>query len=100
MLRKNTDRITGWKFDWNDKLRLATRTSEEGSTEILRVDERAMTTVYSTNVFETSYPATFHKDNKRFYLVNNKGDRNFTELVLFDPLTGNYPGTRRTIAQP
>ncbi|MBD0254600.1 MAG: S9 family peptidase [Cytophagales bacterium] len=87
-LRENTARITGWKFDWNDKLRLATRTTEDGSTEILRVDEGAMTKIYSTTVFETSYPETFHRDNGRFYLVTNKGDRNLTQLILLDPRTG------------
>jgi hypothetical protein len=38
LLRKNTDRVTGWSFDLKGQLRLATRNAENGDTEILRVD--------------------------------------------------------------
>src|SRR4030095_6365269 len=38
LLRKNTERITGWVFDLKDQLRLATRSAENGDTEVLRVD--------------------------------------------------------------
>ncbi len=47
LLRKNTDRITGWVFDWQDRLRLATRSADNGDTEVLRVDADKMTKVYS-----------------------------------------------------
>lgn len=89
LLRKNTDRINGWNFDWDYKLRLATRSAEDGSTEILRVDADKLTKIYSTNIYETSYIAGPHKDNKRFYVVTNKGDRDLQQLVLLDPATGN-----------
>lgn len=88
LIRKNTDRISGWNFDWNDKLRLASRSSQEGSTELLRVDGGdKFTKIYSTTLEEESYVAGFHKDNKRVYLVTNKGPRDLTQLVLFDPET-------------
>src|SRR6202140_3377885 len=38
LVRKNTDRITGWSFDLNDQLKLATRNADNGDTEIMRVD--------------------------------------------------------------
>jgi dipeptidyl aminopeptidase/acylaminoacyl peptidase len=88
LIRKNTDRIGGWDFDWNDKLRLASRSAEDGSTELLRVDADKFTKIYSTNLYETSYTYAFHKDNKRVYMVTNKGDRDLTQLVLLDPETG------------
>ncbi|GAB3252733.1 S9 family peptidase [Larkinella harenae] len=87
LVRKNTDRITGWFFDWDDKLRLATRTAPDGSSEIMRVDEGTLTPIYSTSIFETSYPVGFHKDNQRFYLVTNKDKADLQKLVLFDPVT-------------
>jgi len=90
LIRKNSpeDRITGWIFDWDDKLRLATRSNMDGSNEILRVNEKGFTSVYSTSVFEEAYAVAFHKDNKRVYMVTNKGDeRNISQLVLFDPST-------------
>jgi dipeptidyl aminopeptidase/acylaminoacyl peptidase len=87
LLRQNSpeDRITGWIFDWNDELRLAMRSNFDGSNDILRVDEKGFTPIYSTNVFESAYPAGFSKDNQKVYLVTNKGDDvDLTRLVLFD----------------
>lgn len=87
LLRQNSpeDRITGWIFDWNDELRLAMRSNFDGSNDILRVDENGFTPIYSTNVFESAYPAGFSKDNQKVYLVTNKGDDvDLTRLVLFD----------------
>jgi dipeptidyl aminopeptidase/acylaminoacyl peptidase len=89
LLRKNSDRIVGWTFDVKDQLRLAARSADNGDTEILRVDKDAFTKIFSCNVFETCAPVRFHKDNKRVYLLTNKGDDlNLTQLSLFDPQTG------------
>ena len=88
LVRKNTERIAGWVFDKQANLRLALRTTEKGDTELLRVDPEGFTKVYECNVFETAGPVAFHKDGKRVYLETNKGARNLTELVLFDPATG------------
>src|SRR5438876_4996784 len=39
LIRQNTDRITGWVFDLKGQLRMATRVTDSGDTEVLRVDE-------------------------------------------------------------
>lgn len=90
LIAKNTDRIGGWLFDNNDKARLATRTTEQGDTEILRVDDGGkFTKVYSCGIFESCAPIHFHKDNTRVYMMTNKGDdRDLIQLSLFDPATG------------
>jgi dipeptidyl aminopeptidase/acylaminoacyl peptidase len=88
LLRKNTERIAGWVFDRKGDLRLATRTTEKGDTEILRVDPDSLKVVYTCSVFESAGPVAFHKDGKRVYLETNKGDRDLAELVLFDPMSG------------
>lgn len=90
LVRQNTDRLTGWVFDNKDTLRLAMRTPPSGDTEILRFDADGKSTkVYSCTVFETCNPVTFHKDNRRVYMVSNKGDGvDLIRLVLFDPETG------------
>jgi dipeptidyl aminopeptidase/acylaminoacyl peptidase len=90
LVRQNTDRLTGWVFDNKDTLRLAMRTPPSGDTEILRFDADGKSTkVYSCSVFEICNPVTFHKDNRRVYMVSNKGDGvDFIRLVLFDPETG------------
>jgi dipeptidyl aminopeptidase/acylaminoacyl peptidase len=87
LVRKNTDRVTGWDFDLKDQLRLATRNAENGDTEILRVDSDKLTKVYSCTVFETCGPLHFHTDGIRVYMETNK-DANLISLVLFDPATG------------
>ena len=88
LLRENKDRITGWVFDNADKLRMATRSPADGSTEILRVDGDKFTTVYTCGVFESCGPVNFMPDNKQVYMVTNKGDRDLIQLVTFDPATG------------
>ncbi|MGC1295622.1 MAG: S9 family peptidase, partial [Alloacidobacterium sp.] len=89
LIRKNTERITGWQFDLKGQLRLASRSAENGDTEILRVDADKFTQVYSCTVFETCDPLRFGQDNKHVYFMTNKGaDVDFISLVLFDPETG------------
>ena len=87
LMRQNTERIAGWVFDNKGNLRLAARTTDKGDSEILRVDEKAFTPVYTCNVFEACRPIRFAKDGKRVYMVTNKGDTDLTRLVLFDPNT-------------
>ncbi len=87
LLRKNTDRLTGWVFDNADKLRLATRSPANGDTEILKIDGEKFTKIYSCSVFEACAPLRFHKDNKKVYMETNKGNPDLAQLVLFDPDT-------------
>ncbi|MCU0975066.1 MAG: prolyl oligopeptidase family serine peptidase [Steroidobacteraceae bacterium] len=88
LLRQNTERIAGWVFDLEDRLRLALRLTDKGDTEVLRVDAEGFTQVYSCSVLESCGPTRFHKDGKRVYMETNKGDVDLTRLVLFDPATG------------
>jgi dipeptidyl aminopeptidase/acylaminoacyl peptidase len=89
LIRKNTDRIVGWVFDLKGQLRMASRVTDGGDTEVLRVDDKGFTKVYSCNVFETCGPVRYHKDGQRVYFETNKGaELNLTRLELFDPATG------------
>ena len=87
LVRKNTERITGWVFDLKDQLRLASRSAENGDTEILRVDANGFQKVYSCNVFETCGPIRYHKDGERTYFQTNKGNVDLVRLELFNPST-------------
>lgn len=87
LVRKNTDRITGWVFDLAGNLRMATRSPENGDTEFLRVDADKFTKIYSCNVFETCGPLQFKPGNQRLYVQTNK-DANLVSLALMDPQTG------------
>jgi dipeptidyl aminopeptidase/acylaminoacyl peptidase len=89
LIRKNTERITAYVFDLKDQLRLATRSAENGDTEVLRVDADKLTKVYSCNVFESCGPVRYHKDGERVYFQTNKGnDVDLVRLELFNPTTG------------
>ena len=86
LLRKNTEKISGWFFDSKGTLRLATRTADNGDQEVLRVDADTLTKVYSCTIVDACGPVQFHKDNKRVYMVTNK-ESDLEELGLFDPAT-------------
>jgi dipeptidyl aminopeptidase/acylaminoacyl peptidase len=89
LVRKNTERISGWNFDLQGNLRLAERSAENGDTEILRVDSDKFTKIFSCNVFEQCNVVRFHKDGKRAYMATNKGpDMDLAALALIDPETG------------
>jgi dipeptidyl aminopeptidase/acylaminoacyl peptidase len=88
LVRQNTERIVGWTFDLKDQLRLAGRVDEQGNTEVLRVDDKGFTKVYTCNVFEQCGPLQYNKDGRRVYFTTNKGDINLSRLELFDPETG------------
>ncbi len=106
-MRQNTERITGWVFDLGGRLRLATRAAQNGDTEVLRVDEAGFTEIYDCNVFETCYPAQFHRDGRRVYMMTNKGaDVDLIRLTLLDVQSGHEeaiesdPERRVDLAQP
>ncbi len=85
-LRENTNRYTSWIFDWEDRLRLASRSRENGDNELWRMDaDGEESLIYEWSLMESAYPAGFHKNNQQVYLVSNKGDdRDKAKLFLFD----------------
>jgi dipeptidyl aminopeptidase/acylaminoacyl peptidase len=87
LLRKNTDRVSGWFFDHRGALRMAHRTTGAGDTEILRVDPDALTPIYRCNVFEECHCRAFDADDTNVYIMTNK-DCNLISLALLDPDTG------------
>jgi len=87
LVRKNTERITSWVFDLKGQLRMATRSAENGDTEVLRVDADAFTKVYSCSVFESCNPLQFQPGDQRLYMETNK-EADLTALELLDPQTG------------
>lgn len=88
LIRKNTDKISGWQFDLKGNLRLAVRITDAGDTEILRVDADGFKKLFSCSVFEEANPVRFHKDGKRVFLVTNQGESDLTRLTLLDSETG------------
>jgi dipeptidyl aminopeptidase/acylaminoacyl peptidase len=87
---RNEHGIAGWTADLDGNLRLANRQRQQGGWEILRVNNGELDSepVYTCGIDETCSPMRFHPDGERVYMQTNAGDRNLTELVLFDPAAG------------
>jgi dipeptidyl aminopeptidase/acylaminoacyl peptidase len=89
LLIKNTQEVGGYIFDLDGNVRLAMRQTDDGGTEILRVEGDDLIPIYSCTYEEECYPQRFHKNGRQVYLVSNKGDDvDLTRLMLMDPLTG------------
>ncbi len=85
---ENKERITGYDFDWNDKLRVLYKTDEKGATTFHRVNkDNSLTPIYETLVTESAYISGWNEDNSQFYLVTNVGNLDKTTLFLMNPDT-------------
>ncbi|MBN1163071.1 MAG: prolyl oligopeptidase family serine peptidase [Candidatus Krumholzibacteriota bacterium] len=86
---ENTEGMSGFIFDLDGTLRMATRETDDGGTEFFRVEGKDIISVYTVTNEENANIISFHKNGKRAYMVTNKGEENdLTSLVLFDPQTG------------
>ncbi|MGD1048208.1 MAG: S9 family peptidase, partial [Candidatus Krumholzibacteriaceae bacterium] len=89
LVKRNDKEIAAWIFDLEGNLRLAAKQTDDGGTDILRVDPDSMTVVYSCSKDETVDPIRYSKDGKRVYMSTDKGAGvNLARLILFDPATG------------
>ena len=86
LLRENTRRYTSWIFDRDDRLRLASRSREDGANELWRMDDDGEETlIYEWSMLETAYPSGFLPGTDTFYLVTNVGaDRDKSKLYVMD----------------
>ncbi len=89
---KNNEGYGSYTFDHEGRLRLASRQTDGGGTEIQQVEisgqDTTLTTIYSCSVDESCGVTRFHKDNERVYLQTNKGaDVDLQRLVLLDVKT-------------
>ncbi|HMA76330.1 MAG TPA: S9 family peptidase [Candidatus Krumholzibacteriaceae bacterium] len=88
LVRENKEKIAGWVFDQDDNLRLAVRQTDDGGSEIFRVDGKNLTSIYKCTNEEQAGPVAFHENGEWFYMSTNKGeDINLSRLVLFNPET-------------
>jgi dipeptidyl aminopeptidase/acylaminoacyl peptidase len=89
LVRKNTERLAELFFDNDDRLRLATRVADDGSSELLRIEGEKLTRIHSCPVGDECRVNRFHADNRRVYLVTNAGaDVDLMRLTLLDTSTG------------
>lgn len=87
MIYKNTDRITGYDFDWDENLRVLYTTDEKGTTKFLYKEGDKLTQIYETSVTEQAYINNWNENNSKFYLISNKEDSDLSSLYELDPKT-------------
>ena len=89
LLIENTEEVGAFGFDDDGDVRLAIKQSPGGGTDLYAVDAdgRLGEVVYSCTFEESCSPSGEHADGERFYMTTNRGDRDLTELVVFDPET-------------
>lgn len=85
LVYENTDRITGYEFDWDDNLRLLSRTDPAGNTTLLRKDGDELEPIYETSVTENAGVSGWDPTNEHIYLVTNKGDLDLMTLYKMNP---------------
>jgi dipeptidyl aminopeptidase/acylaminoacyl peptidase len=88
-MEENKDRLEAWIFDWDENIRLAMRSNEDGTTDILRKNtDGSYTKIYGCGILENAAPIAFSKDNKKIYIETNKGnDVDLSKLIMLDPET-------------
>ena len=83
---KNTEDFNGWIFDLEDELRMATKSTNDGGTQLLYRNGSDWEPVYQCSVEENFQAIRFHKDGQHVYLETNAGiDTDLSKLVLFNP---------------
>lgn len=88
LIQQNDGSIYSWQVDLSGNLRLASRSKDDGSTEILQVEGDSWPVVYQCSAAESCYTVRFHPDGQRVYLVTNQGDDvDLMRLMLFNPQT-------------
>lgn len=86
---ENKDRITGYDFDWDERLRVVSKTDDKGNTIMYAKEGETLKPIYDFTVTEQAYINAWTPDNKQAYLVTNKGDLNLSTLYLMDMATKN-----------
>jgi len=87
LVYQNDDRITGYEFDWDDNLRLLSRTDPAGNTTLLRKEGDDLVPIYETSVTENAAVSGWDAKNENIYLVTNKGDLDLLTLFKMNPKT-------------
>ena len=87
LILENTIQFNASYFDLKDELRLATKTLQDGGTELLKYVDGDWVSIMTCTHEEDLSPSRFHTDG-RVYVVSNVGEVDLTTLYLMDLQTG------------
>ncbi len=88
LVRENKENVIGWLTDLDGDLKLGIRQTQDGGSEILKIDGDSLVSIYKVNSEESAGPLRFIPGSEKFYLITDKGERDKSELVLYDLKTG------------
>jgi len=84
LIYQNEDFIDNFLFDLKDQLRIVSRPNANGGRDILTYQKDKLDLIFSSGIEDTISPLRFHPDGNQLYFITNQGDRDKTELILFD----------------
>jgi dipeptidyl aminopeptidase/acylaminoacyl peptidase len=93
LIYENSDRTTGYEFDWDEQLRMLYKTDQNGTTEfILLLPESDTKTIYKSLVTESAGVVGWTPDNKQIFVSTNVGSFDKTSLIKInlDDLTTTF----------
>ena len=90
LVRQNDAAMQGWIFDRKGELRLGLHITDDGSTQLFRLDGNESRLIFECSKTERIHPFGFHADGKHLYMASNKGSAvDLSQLVLLDVETGD-----------
>ncbi len=84
LLIENDNQYTGFFFDLEDELKMASASDGDGNTLIFKNVGGIFQECYRCNIFETCYPVKASKEENKFYFATNQGDRDLLEFGLLN----------------
>lgn len=86
LIYKNEEQLSSFSFDLEAELRLASRSTSDGGSEILKKEGDKFIPILYANLEESLSPIKFHKDG-RIYFISNVGAPDLSGLYLYDLAT-------------
>ncbi|MFP4207351.1 MAG: S9 family peptidase [Wenzhouxiangella sp.] len=75
LLIENTQNVAGWTADLAGNVRLASRQTADGGTEVLRVEDGSLgETLFTCSWQETCGPMSFQPDGETVWFMSNRGE--------------------------
>lgn len=91
LMLENTKKFTGFYFNIDDELTLASAADSDGGTVIYKRTTRGIfTKCFECNVDETCYPVRGAKDKNLFYFVSNKGEADLSQIGTLNLTTNAF----------
>jgi len=87
LLYKNEHKLSGFYFDTEGVLKLAGRSTEDGGSELMKIENAGIKSILSANLEESLSPVKFDKQGQ-VYLSSNVGQPDLIGLYLYHLETG------------